>query len=259
MHLANFLDIVEDAAGLTREQTERAVRAVLHTLGERITRGEAEDIAAFLPTELRPILTSVPEPAESFGLEEFIQRVADREVVDKDAAADHVRAVFLALGQAVAPGELRDMAAQLSRDYNPLLEAAQIERDPDTPRDPLVRRVAELTGLDLPSARIAAEAVLETLAVRISEGEVEDLMNRLPADLVPPLERGRAESRTATRMSLEEFLERVAEREGVDPDEAEDHAKAVFAAMRERLPNKEIHDVESELPAEYAPLLAGVP
>ncbi len=36
------------------------------------------------------------------------------------------------------------MAAQLSRDYEPLLEAAQIERDPETQQDPLVARVAEL-------------------------------------------------------------------------------------------------------------------
>lgn len=34
------------------------------------------------------------------------------------------------------------------------------------------------------------EAVLETLAVRISEGEVEDLIKQLPPDLATPLERG---------------------------------------------------------------------
>jgi uncharacterized protein (DUF2267 family) len=59
-------------------------------------------------------------------------------------------------------------------------------------------------------------------------------------------------------MSLEEFLDRVAAREGVDRATAERHARAVFAALRELVPEKEFHDVESQLPAEYAPLLANV-
>jgi uncharacterized protein (DUF2267 family) len=59
-------------------------------------------------------------------------------------------------------------------------------------------------------------------------------------------------------MSLAEFLARVAKLEGVDRAEAERHARAVFAALRELLPSKEIYDVESELPREYAPLLSNV-
>jgi uncharacterized protein (DUF2267 family) len=121
-----------------------------------------------------------------------------------------------------------------------------------------VARVAQLASLEPERARPAVEAVLETLAVRISEGEVEDLIDRLPADLVPALERGLVESRRPLRMSLDEFLERVARLEGVDRGEAERHARAVFAALRELVPDKEIHDVESELPAEYAPLLSGI-
>ena len=78
------------------------------------------------------------------------------------------------------------------------------------------------------------------------------------ADLTPALERGLAESRKATPMSLDEFLERVANREGVERDEAEHHSRAVFAALREVVSAKEIHDVESELPADYAPLFSGV-
>jgi uncharacterized protein (DUF2267 family) len=258
MRIGTFLEIIEQASGISREEAERAARATLHTLAERITRGEAEDLAAFLPKELRGVMTSVPEPAESFGLEEFVRRVAEREHVDRDTAEGHVRAVFAALAQAVAPGELGDMAAQLSRDYDPVLEAAGIGREIHPPADPLIERVAELAALDPSQAKKALEAVLRTLAVRISEGEVRDLMDKLPPTLRPPLERGLSESRKATRMSLEEFLRRVAELEGIDPEEAELHARAVFAALRDYVSSKEIHDVESELPQEYAPLFSGV-
>jgi uncharacterized protein (DUF2267 family) len=261
MRLATFRDTVAEVAGITPEEAEAAVAATLTTLSERITRGEADDIAAFLPRELRPLLTSAPEPAERFGRDEFIRRVAAREGVDEKTAHEHARAVFTALGVAVAPGELRDMAGQLPNDFEPLLEAAGVGRRRRLTGDRFITRVAERASLDPEMARRAVAAVLEILAVRISDGEVEDLMNELPADLLPALERGLAESREAVRMSLEEFLARVAEREGVEPEEAERHAQAIFAALRELVPEKEFHDVTSQLPAEYAPVLdiAGQP
>jgi uncharacterized protein (DUF2267 family) len=249
------MSTVEQVAGITRPEAEQAVRATLETLAERITGGEADDIAAFLPPELRPLLTSAPEPAEGFGLDEFLRRVAEREGVDEAGAREHARAVFVALGVAVAPGELRDMAAQLPNDFEPLLEAAGVGRRRALDRDRFVSRVAELAGLNPDQAQRAADAVLETLAVRISGGEVEDLMDHLPADRLPALERGLAESRAAEAMWAEEFVASVAEREGVSLADAREHTRAVFAAMREIVPPKEFSDMTAQLSADYAALL----
>jgi uncharacterized protein (DUF2267 family) len=257
MRLATFLTTVEQAAGITRPEAERAVRAVLETLSERLTGGEAGDIALFLPQEVRPLLVPAPEPAEAFGADEFVRRVAEREGVDDATAREHVRAVFVALGAAVAPGELRDMAAQLPRDFEPFLRAAGLGRERSLDAARFVGRVADLTELDFDAAFSATEAVLQTLAVRISSGEVEDLMGRLPADLLPALERGLAESRDATSMSVGEFLERVARLEGVSRERAERDARAVFAALREVIEGDEFADVASELSSDYTPLLAG--
>jgi uncharacterized protein (DUF2267 family) len=250
---------VERLTGLSRPEAERAVRATLETLAERITRGEAEDVAVFLPSELRPLLTAKPEPAEAVSAGEFVRRVAEREGVDKSVARDHVRAIFVALGAAVAPGELRDMAAQLPKDFEPFLEAAGVGRERELAGGLFIRRIAELAGVDEERARRAAEAVLETLAVRISDGQVEDIMGHLPADLIPALLRGLAESRPATSMSADEFLNRVASREGVSVREAEEHTRAVFAALRRVISPKEFSDIVSQLSADYEPLLAAAP
>ena len=252
-----FLQIVEREAGITREEARRAARSTLRTLGQRITRGEARDIAAFLTGGLQEILMSALERAERFGLDQFVRRVAELEGVDEATAYRHVQAVFVALGEAVAPGELSDMAAQLPKDFDPLHAAAR-SGGQSTRQDPLVLGVAQLASLEPVRARRAVEAVLETLAVRISYGEVEDLMERLPPDLRPALERGLSQSRRATRMSLDQFLDRVAKLEGVPREEAERHARVVFAALRKLVPDKEIYDVESELPGEYASLFSGV-
>jgi uncharacterized protein (DUF2267 family) len=255
MRYATFVTTVERLTGLNRPAAERAIEATLRTLSERITGGEAADIGAFLPRELRPWLTSAPEPAEAFDRQEFARRVAHREGADPATADEHVRAIFQALGHAVAPGELRDMAAQLPRDYEDLLRAAGVGRRQALTQDDFVGRVAEVLGADRETARRDTEAVLQTLAVRISAGEVDDLEDELPADLHAALERGLVESRAAKKMTEQEFVARVAELAGTSPDEAERHAHAVFQVLREALSNKEFSDVVAQLSEDYAPLL----
>ena len=181
-----FIDVVATAAHLNAEGAERATRAVLQTLGERIARGEARDLAARLPAEVAPWIATT-SPAEGFDVDEFVRRVAQREGVDEPTAYGHVRAVLDALARAVGPDELADVAAELSKDY-----AALLPRGPYVeivPADRFLARVAELTD-DLDGARRATDAVLETLAERIAGGEVRDLMARLPIELHGPLQRG---------------------------------------------------------------------
>jgi uncharacterized protein (DUF2267 family) len=85
---------------------------------------------------------------------------------------------------------------------------------------------------------------------------VDDLAVSLPEELRPPLERGR--DRTggkAQRMSLDEFIHRVAEREGVSAEAALDHAQAVFTTLRDVIPDKEWSDLLAELPRGYGEVL----
>jgi uncharacterized protein (DUF2267 family) len=98
--------------------------------------------------------------------------------------------------------------------------------------------------------------VLETLAERIADGEVDDLIGRLPVPLHAALKRGKARNPGARRMSLERFVGRVAEREGASPEEARNHARAVFATLREAV-GEELYDVTVQLPPDYAVLWAG--
>jgi uncharacterized protein (DUF2267 family) len=50
-------------------------------------------------------------------------------------------------------------------------------------------------------------------------------------------------------------VRRVAEREGADPDLADDHVAAVFSALRRAVSRDELADVAAELPREFAPLV----
>ena len=253
-----FVTTIQQRAGISWEEAERAARATLRTLGERIAWGEARDLGEELPDELRTwLLEDAGGDAEPFDAEEFIRRVAEREGVDPGAAADHARAVFVALARLVRGDEVEDLVAQLPRNYERLVgEARSRRRDPGAPEpmpvDELLRRVADRAGVDSGRAAKATEAVLETLAERIAGGQADDMADVLAAELRPPIRRGRERSGgKAQRMSLDEFVGRIADREGVSYDEALEHARAVIATLREALPPKEFSDLLAQLPRGY--------
>lgn len=252
-----FITTIEQRAGISWEKAERAARATLETLAERISGGQARDLASDLPSGLRDWLLSAPGDAEPFDPSEFVRRVAEREGVDTDTAERHARAVFIALARLVRGDEVRDLAAELPKQYAPLIgEATRRPRDSSAPEvlplDELLDRVAGRAGLDSAAARRATEAVLETLAERIAGGEVDDLAEALPEELRPALERGKERSGgKAQRISLDDFVARIADREGVAWEDALEHSRAVFTTLREALPDKELSDLLAQLPHGY--------
>jgi uncharacterized protein (DUF2267 family) len=100
-------------------------------------------------------------------------------------------------------------------------------------------------------ARRAITATLSTLSERISGGETEDLAAQLPQELKEPIQRS---GEQAEAFSLEEFLARVGEREGVNTDTARNHASAVMTVLGEAVSGGQLDDIRAQLPQEFAPL-----
>jgi uncharacterized protein (DUF2267 family) len=118
-----FVRAVTARAGISRPEAAVLTRATLQTLGERLTGGEAADLAAQLPKELKEWLAGSAKPtAEAFRLDEFIRRVSERANVPPGEARDGTRAVFLTLRDAVTGGEFRDMMSQLPKEFAELAE-----------------------------------------------------------------------------------------------------------------------------------------
>jgi uncharacterized protein (DUF2267 family) len=248
-------NVVHEAALDDTETAERAAQATLETLAERLSPGEARDLLNELPAELKPWIHP-PGDRQAFDVDEFLRRVSERLGVGLATAERLSRAVFYTLGRAVSPKEVADLAADLPADFEPLIAEAQGRFAPSVVSEDFFNRVAMGAGLDPSGARRAAEAVLETLAERLAGGDIDDLIGRLPVDLHGPLKRVRSEAPQARRMSLDDFLHRIAEREGVSPGEAREHARAVLAALRETVPDEEVFDLSAQLPADFWPLLA---
>lgn len=107
-----------------------ATRATLETLAERLVGGEAEDLASQLPRGIAEYLrTGLAGTGQHFSVEEFFQRVSRREGVDVPKAIYHARAVIAILYEAVSPGEMADIRAQLPAEYARLFEPGREEED----------------------------------------------------------------------------------------------------------------------------------
>jgi uncharacterized protein (DUF2267 family) len=257
-----ILSRLERDTGLSRPDAERAIRATLETLAERLSPGQSRDLAEQLPPELARVMTTHSK-AQAFDLDEFLKRVADREGASLLDAREHARAVFGVVGRTVPRKELADMAAELPKDFAPLLSdaepppAEQRERPPTVSADEFVQRVARRAQLDPAAARHATDAVLEALGDRISGGQVDDLADQLPGELYPPLQRGKIRSHAGARpLPLAEFVRTIAEREGVPPEAAREHARAVLSTLREAVSDKELSDTLAQLPDDYRALFA---
>ncbi|GAA6616993.1 DUF2267 domain-containing protein [Scytonema sp. NUACC26] len=127
MKYGEFIKHVQSFAQLnSHEDAERATRATLETIKERIVGDEAKDLASQLPKELGEYLRGREgENGQTFSIQEFISRVSEKEGVDPVSATTHARAVFEVLRNAVTPGEFKDFQANFSNDYAELFPTSQ--------------------------------------------------------------------------------------------------------------------------------------
>ena len=133
MKYDEFIAQVRHRAGLgSHAEAERATRATLETLAERLAGGEAHDLASQLPPELARYL-ELPDAgiAAKLTLDEFFELVSEREGVDLPDAALHARVVIGVLTEAVSLGEIKDVRVQLPAAFAQLFN---VENEGDLPQ-----------------------------------------------------------------------------------------------------------------------------
>jgi uncharacterized protein (DUF2267 family) len=110
-----------------------------------------------------------------------------------------------------------------------------------------VRRRAELASFA--EAEAVTQATLTTLGEYLTGGEGHDLASQLPQGLAEHLRRQPPER--SEFFSLNDFLQRVGEEEGVGIEAAEAHACAVMNVLQEAVSKGEMEDVRRQFPSEF--------
>jgi uncharacterized protein (DUF2267 family) len=94
----------------------------------------------------------------------------------------------------------------------------------------------------------AIVSTLETLGECITGEEARNLADQLPKEIKEPLQQA---SEDAKACSLETFLRRISEKEGVDAGMATDHASAVMSVLTEAASGGELEAIRAQLPQEF--------
>ncbi len=137
MQYGEFVGQVQARAQLgSNGDAVRAIRATLQALADRLQGSSAYNLAAQLPRELGIYLRTVAlgelSLAERLSLRDFYERVAAREQVDLPIAIHHARVVMQVLQEAVSPGEMEKIRAQLPAEFSELFEANAPQQRPAT-------------------------------------------------------------------------------------------------------------------------------
>jgi uncharacterized protein (DUF2267 family) len=124
MKYDEFIAQVERRTGLdSRDAAIRATSATLETLAERLAGGEAKDLASQLPPEIGVYLQQPFAGAgEPFTLDEFFQRVSNREGVSPADAAYHARIIIALISEVVTMGEIENVRSQLPTNFRQLFD-----------------------------------------------------------------------------------------------------------------------------------------
>lgn len=114
--------VVERTAFESSVDGEAMVRAVLETLGERLSRGETEDLSQYLEGEAkRWVIDEASSDAANLSVDEFVDRVARRADVSEQTAREAINAVGDALSGVVPPEEIERAREQLPAGFDSLL------------------------------------------------------------------------------------------------------------------------------------------
>ncbi|MGH8001819.1 MAG: DUF2267 domain-containing protein [Brasilonema sp.] len=111
-----------------------------------------------------------------------------------------------------------------------------------------VQGVAQLNSRE--EAERATYATLETIKERIVGDEAKDLAAQLPKELGKYLH-GR-EGENGQYFSMQEFITRVSEKEGVDPITAAIHVRSIFIVLRNAVSPGEFKDFQANFSDDYA-------
>jgi uncharacterized protein (DUF2267 family) len=120
-----FIRSVTDRTSLSRQEAADLSRATLEALAERLSDGEATQLALQLPDGLAEyVRPHKRKQAERFGLDEFVRKVSQHTGLTVEETTRGVGAVLTTLREAVSAEEFDDVMSQLPGAFSQLVEAA---------------------------------------------------------------------------------------------------------------------------------------
>jgi uncharacterized protein (DUF2267 family) len=242
---------------------EEAFSAVICTLAQRVTGGEALHLFSSLPREIHPLLARCTihrssEAAARFGYDELVERVANHLGVPREDAEKVTVAVIRAVTKRLPEQEVQHVASQLPQDIRELWSPPRPPAPEPTPTELFDRIEA---NPEIPPGVRGADAlvgVLCPLSRRISLGAARELVEALPEPARPLMSRC-LENRNEDPevFDAETYRRRVGDELGTD--DPAPMVRAVLSAVKPFLRPGAIARVRSQLPKDLQDMLDAAP
>lgn len=137
-------------------------------------------------TNLDELRRQRSEVRQSQTYKEFLKDLCRRGNYDEAFAEQAAVSVLCALEQRIVEGEAKDLESQLPRKLVGLLQRCERHEDlrpRDLHREKFIQLVAQDLGKDAAEAETAVRTVFQTLREKVAEGEIDQVIHQLPADL----------------------------------------------------------------------------
>lgn len=112
MKYREMIKKVQLKSGFSDQESRDSLQLLIESLAIRLNEGERRDFASQLPEELQDIALSVSPPDEKLN-DDLIAEVSEIENISQDHAKKQILSSWEALKEAITPGAIRHIKAQL--------------------------------------------------------------------------------------------------------------------------------------------------
>lgn len=121
MQYREMIKKMQTRTGFSDKESEQSLRLFIETLASRLTDGERKDMASQLPSELHDIAMAPSHQDASRQNNDFIKQFCEMQNIDEGHAKKQIMGAWETLKQAISPGEIQDIKAQLPKQMNSML------------------------------------------------------------------------------------------------------------------------------------------
>src|SRR5581483_61564 len=112
MGFRELIKKVQTYSGFSDAESKDALECMVENLAVRLNEGERKDFASQLPLELKAIALAV-QPTEENTDRDIVGQFMKLQNIEKPRAKKQMLSAWRALKEAVSPGEIDDIRAQL--------------------------------------------------------------------------------------------------------------------------------------------------
>jgi len=112
MKFRELIKRVERYSGFSDQESKDALELMVESLSVHLTEGERKDFASQLPRELQAIALSV-WPTREIAKQDILQQFMKVQGIDEKRAKKQILCAWKAIKDAISPGEIDDIRAQL--------------------------------------------------------------------------------------------------------------------------------------------------